>query len=254
MYSYSHLCFTAPPDAINHTNGDVTAQLVSLDSVNVTWCSPPNNNADITSYTLTFCAMVSSDDTDCGSSVNVTVMLSHRTRIGNNQLSYIYNELLTEKMYEVVVRAENSIGLQMAPALGNGLNFDSAFPDDGRVVNVGFIPTINTIIVTWNLPALALNTTNLNVSFNVVYYNVSTPLNRTSVSVEYNPMRLEQGFSANVTMSDSPSYVFQIVARYNNPNLLSSQTNLTDVQTLADGKKINTCTAIYMEQSTSFVY
>ena len=227
--------FTAPPGAINHTNGDVTAELVSLDSVKVTWRIPPNNNADITSYTLTFCAMVNA--TDCGSSVNVTVMLSQLTRIGDNQLSYIYDELLTEKMYEVVIRAENSIGLQMAPALGNGLNFDSAFPDDGRVVNVGFIPTINTIIVTWNLPVLALNTTNLDVSFDVVYYNVSKPLNRTSVSVEYNPMRLEQGFSANVTMSDSPSYVFQIVARYNNPNLLSSQANLTDVRTLADGKK-----------------
>ena len=31
---------TAPPGAINHTNGDVTARLVSLDSVNVTWRIP----------------------------------------------------------------------------------------------------------------------------------------------------------------------------------------------------------------------
>ena len=259
-FSFFCCCFffscTAPPDAINHTNGDVTARLVSLDSVNVTWRIPPNNNADITSYTLTFCAIISSGGTDCGSSVNVTVMLSELTRIGNNQLSYVFPELVTGKMYEVVVRAENSIGLQLAPAMGSGLKFDSAFPDNGQVVNVSFIPTTRLVIVTWNLPSLAQATTNLNVSFDVTYYSGGDPTSTTNVTV---PQRSEpQGFSVDLMIPDSPFHIFEIVARYTNPNLLGSLFNLTRVQTLANGTKAiktNTCTALYnyMEWSTLFV-
>ena len=140
------------------------------------------------------------------------------------------------RMYEVVVRAENSIGLQITPALGNGLKFNSAFPDDGRIVNVGFIPTASVVIVTWNLPALALATANLNVSFNVMYYSGADPANIISVSVKYNMSRHEQGFSVDLMTADSPSHIFQIAAWYINPNLLSSQANLTGVQTLANGK------------------
>ena len=239
VLALSSFFFTAPPGAINHTNGDVIAQLVSLDSVNVTWHSPPSNNADITGYTLTFCALVPYNYTDCGSLVNVTVMLSQLTRIGDNQLSYIYRELLIVKMYEVVVRAQNPIGLQMAPALGSGLNFNSAFPDNGQVVNVSFIPTTRLIIVTWNLPVLALATANLNVSFDVTYYSVANPINTILVTVEYNPLQLEQGFSADLMIADGPSHVFQIVARYINPNLLSSQVSLTGVRTLANGIAIH---------------
>ena len=183
-------------------------------------------------------------------------MLNELTRIGNTQLSYVFPELLTGKMYEVVVRAENSIGLQWAPAMGNGLKFNSAFPDDGRVVNVRFIPTTSVVIVTWNLPALARATTNLNVSFDVTYYSVTTHTNTTMVTVPQQPEL--QGFSVDLMIPDSPFHVFEIVARYTNPNLLGSLFNLTRVQTLANGTKAtktNTCTVLcnYMEWSTLYV-
>lgn len=238
---FPYFVCTAPPSPIDHVS-DVSAQLVSLDSVNITWHIPSSNNAPITSYTLSICATSSPTDTHCshGTLVVITVMVGGRdlTAVDGNQLSYIFPELLTEKMYEIVVRAENSIGLQMTPALGNGIKFSSAYPDDGQVVNVGFIPTTSMVIVTWNLPPLAQATAYLNVSFNVMYYSDTDPANTVSVPVKYNISQHEQGFSADLMIVDSPSYVFQIVAQYSNPYLflLSSQATLTDVQTLANGK------------------
>ena len=237
----SHLFHTDRPSAIDHEN-DVTAQLVSLNSVNITWSMPSDNNADIKNYTLMFCAIFSPTDTDCshGTSVSVTVIVGNRDLItvGGNQLRYTYPELVTEKQYEVVIRAENFVGQQMSPVFGNGLRFNSSFPNDGRIVNVSFIPTISMIIVTWNLPPLALATTDLNVSFAVMYNSVTSPMNIISETIVYNPMRLEQGFSANINIVDSPAHVFRIVVQYMNPNLLGSEATLSDVRTLADGTKL----------------
>ena len=235
-----HLFHTDRPSAIDHVNG-VTAQLVSLDSVDITWSMPSDNNALITNYTLTFCAIFSLDDTDClsGTSANVTLGVDGNAgliRIGGNQLRYTFPELLTGKLYEVVIRAENSVGRQILPAFGNGLRFNSAFPDDGRVINANFIPTTRMIIVTWNLPPLALATNNLNVSFDVSHYSVADPANIMSEIVEYNSSPSVQTFSINLGIADSPAHIFRIAARYINPSLLSSQANLTGVRTLADGK------------------
>ena len=230
---------TAPPSKINHAN-DVTALLASLDSVDVTWSIPAENNAPIESYSLMFCAR---HETGCvdGTFTNVTLMVGSEELImlDGNRLRYTFTQLLIGREYEVVIRAENSIGQQMSPAFGNGLRFNSAFPDDGRVVSVDSVSSTNTIILTWNLPPLALATNNLNVSFNVAYFSVSDSMNIMSVTVEYNPMRLEQGVSVDLMIADSPSHTFRIVALYTNPNLLSSQATLTGVRTLANGTRIN---------------
>ena len=214
---------------------DVSVKLVSLDSVNITWRIPSDNNVSITSYTLIFC--VSPNDTDCShsSAINVTRQVDDLTRISENRLSYIFPELVTEKLYEIVIRAENSNGLQMAPELGNGFRFNSASADDGQVVNVSFIPTTRMIIVTWNLPALAMATANLNVSFDVLYYSDADQQNITTVPVQYNMSRPEQGVSVDLMIANSSTHVFKIQARYINPNLSSSQANLTGVRTLANG-------------------
>ena len=235
-----HLFHTDHPSPIDHVN-DVIADLVTLDSVNITWTIPADNNANIKNYTLTFCAIFSPTDTDCsrGTSVNVTIPVDDcdLITVDGNQLRYTYPELLTEKQYEVMIRAENSVGQQMSPAFGSGLRFNSAFHDDGRVVNVSFIPTTRMIIVTWNLPPLAQATINVTASFNVIYYNAGDPAYNVSVVVEHNSSQPVQAFSANLGIADSPSHVFRIVAQYVNPNLLSSQANLTGVQTLANGTK-----------------
>ena len=216
----------------------MTAQLASLRAVDVTWSIPSANNTPIQSYILMFCALFETVCVD-GTFTNVTLMVGSEQLItlDGNWLRYRFPELLIEKQYEVVIRAANSVGEQMSPMFGSGFRFNSTSPDDGRVVNVSFIPATRIIILTWNLPPLALATTNLNVSFNVTYFSVSDPTNIMSVTVQYNPMRLEQGVSVNITTAASSAHTFQIVALYTNPYLLSSQAILTGVRTLANGTK-----------------
>ena len=218
----------------------MTVVLASLDSVNVTWLMPAENNAPIQSYSLMFCGR---HESSCvgGTFTNVTLMVGSEELImlDGNRLRYTFTQLLIGREYEVVIRAENSIGQQMSPMFGGGFRFNSAFPNDGRVVNVDSVSSINTIILTWNLPPLAFATNDLNVSFNVTYFSVSDSMNIMSVAIEYNPMRLEQGVSVDIMEADSPSHTFQIVALYINPNLLSSQATLTGVRTLANGTRIN---------------
>jgi hypothetical protein len=242
--------FTAPPSEINHAN-DVAAELASLDSVNITWSIPSDNNAPIESYTLMFCAWL---ETGC-TFTNVTLMVGSEElitiKLNGNRLRYTFPGLLIGQLeqYEVVIQAENSIGRQMSPAFGNGFRFNSTSPDNGRVINVGFIPTTSVIILTWNLPPLALVTTNLNVVFNVTYYSVGAPLNTMTVTVQYNPMRPEQGVSIDLMIADSPLHIFQIIAQYTNPNLLSSIATLEDVRTLTNGTKIK----VEYQTSTSYI-
>ena len=242
IHRHAHVAFisfsTVVPDEINHTNS-VSTELVSLDSVNVTWSIPSANNDPIINYTLMFCARL---ETGCGSIISVTLEAERDPELielDGNQLRYTFNELSTGKQYEVVIRAANTIGQQMSPVFGNGRRFNSAFPDDGQVVNVASVSSTDMIILTWNLPPLALATNNFNVSFNVTYFSDSDSLIIRSVAVEYNASRLEQGVSVDLMEADSPAHTFRIVALYTNPNLLSSKANLTGVRTLANGTRIN---------------
>ena len=233
----------------------MSAQLVSLDSVNITWRIPSDNTSSIISYTLTICTRILPNDTDCsnGTLFNVSVLVNDLTMISGNRLSYILPELTTQKEYEVVIRARNLVGLQMSPALGGGFKFNSAFPDNGRVVDASFIPaTTMLVIVTWNLPALAIATDNLNVSFIVTYYSDGDPDNTRMETVPRQPDL--QGVSVNLTMPDSPVHTFQIVANYGNPNLLSSPVTLTDVQTLANGTKITKNQHMYSDLYIGWSY
>jgi hypothetical protein len=192
----------------------VTAELASLDSVDITWSIPSANNAPIESYTLIFCIRLGMSCVP-GFFINITLMVGDEelTTVDGNRLRFRFPELsVTNKEYEVVIQAENSIGRQMFPVFGNGFRFNSTSPDNGRVINVGFIPTTSMIILTWNLPPLALATTNLNVFFNVTYSIDADPLNTRSVPVDYDPMRLEQGVSINIGEPDSQLHTFRIVA------------------------------------------
>jgi hypothetical protein len=221
----------------------VDAELASLDRINITWSIPSDNNAPIVQYILMFCAQIETGCVD-GASTNVPLTVGideELISIEGNRLRYTFPQLLIGKEYEVVIRAENSAGQQMFPPVNvsSGFRFNSASPNDGQVVSVDFVRTTNVIILIWNLPTLALATTNLNVSFNVTYYNVGAPLNIMSVTVDYDPMRLEQGVSVNIGEPDSPLHTFQITALYTHPNLLSSQATLGGVRTLANGTIID---------------
>lgn len=240
-----HLFHTDRPAAINHndTNGDVTAQLVSLTSVNVTWREPKDNNADITHYTIMFCAIASpTNNTDCsGVPFDNRVPVAMLTRVDENRLSYVYNELLTEKMYEVVIRAENEVGEQMSPTFGNGFPFNSAFPDDGQVVSVGFIPLTRVVIVTWELPPLALalaqDNKRLNVSFNITYINNGARDMPTTEIVEYNRTLMVQGVSIDLLRADSAEHTVEITAIYTIPSFVGTLFSLSPVSTLDTSKR-----------------
>ena len=145
---------------------------------------PPDNNAPILRYTLMFCAIVSTPNgIVCGNLFNVTVSVGQLTQIGDDRLNYTINGLLTEIVYGVMIRAENAAGLRMNPELGDGFTFISAVSDDGQVENIVFIPSTDAVIVTWNLPHLALDTSDLNVSFSVSYFNNGSPQIVTLVTV-----------------------------------------------------------------------
>ena len=216
----------------------MTAELTSLENVNITWFIPSANNAHIQSYNLIFCVPL---ETGCADgtlrNINHTIGEKELIILDGNRLRYTLTQLLIDREYEVRIRASNSVGQQMSPMFGGGLRFNSASPDDGQVVNVASVSSTNTIILTWNLPPLALATTSFNVSFDVTYSSVSDPLSIMSVAVEYNASRLEQGVSVDLMEADSLSHSFEITAWYNSLNLLSSQATLTGVRTLTNGMR-----------------
>ena len=210
---------------------------MSLDTVNITWRIPMDNNAHITSYTLTLYARLSlNDKSHLVPDLIIIFPVTDLTRIGKTQLRFTYPELLTEKLYEVVIRAENSVGAQMDPVLGDGFTFSSAFPNDGRVENVRFIPTTRLVIVTWNLPTLALDTTRLNVSFNITYFKNDEPDVVSLIIINYNSKLTEQGVSIDLLQADSAVYTVNITALYTVPDLVSSTFSLSPVRTLDSSK------------------
>ena len=237
-----HLIHTGRPDAIDHEM-DVTAELLSFNSVNITWRIPVSNNVDITSYRIVICARIPPSNTDCSMppSLDTNLTLDQFTSAGEGRLSLVYNELLTEKVYEVVIRAINGIGEQESPMLGDGFTFNSAFPDDGRVENVAFIPTTRTVIVTWELPLLARQTTPLNVTFNVTYFNFNNgasdmPMTR---MVERNEMLTAQVATLDLQEADSATHTVEITAIYRVPSLVGTLVSLQDVSTLSIGKRMH---------------
>ena len=231
-----HIFHTDVPAPISHANGDVTAQLASLSSINVTWRIPEDNNDRITNYRIIFCARENETVVDCSFNNTFTIDGSI-TRVNQTHLRFIYGELQTEKPYEVVIRAVNMIGEQMSPMVGEGLRFNSTYPDDGQVVNVGFIPTTHLVIVTWELPLLALETMPLNVTFNVTYFNNGNPNNRTTTNIGYEEALMAQGFTIDLE-ADSANHTVQITAIYTVPNFVATLFVLQNVSTLDTSKRM----------------
>ena len=90
-----NLFHTAPPDEVNHTM--VTRELLTLQSVRLTWVQPEDNNAHINSYNITYCA-----------SVNYScVQLTQTQTVLSTQ---IILQLIPVTTYQVYIRAENDVG------------------------------------------------------------------------------------------------------------------------------------------------
>ena len=232
--AYFHTDVPAP---INHANGDVTAQLVSLSSVAVTWRVPEDNNDRITNYRIIFCVRENETVVECPLNNTFTVG-SDISQFNQTHQRFVYRELLTEKPYEVVIRAVNMIGEQLSPMVGEGLRFNSAFPDDGQVVNVGFIPTTRMVIVTWELPPLAQATMPLNVSFTVTYFRDGNSGVRNTTNVGYDEALMAQGFTIDLMEANSAIHTVEITAIYTVPNFVATLFTLQDVSTLDTSKRM----------------
>ena len=228
--------FTASPSAIDHNN-EVSSQLVSLDSVNVTWTIPSSNNAPITSYTLSLCQIGPDGNPSCGPDndfrVNLNDPPNNLVSVSPTQLRYRFVDLVPQQMYEVRIRAQNSVGLRMKPVEGNGHRFSSATATDGQVVNLSLIRTTTVVILTWNLSTLAMATSGLNVSFTVSFFHDGNPGSVNSTIVDNNETL---GFSADLSDTGGASHTFRVIANYISPLLESSPVEMTNVATLRQGK------------------
>ena len=86
----------APPGEVNHTT--VTRELLTLQSIRLTWAQPEDNNARINSYNITYCVSINS------SCVQQTSMQTSPTE------TVILTQLIPVRTYQVYIRAENDVG------------------------------------------------------------------------------------------------------------------------------------------------
>ena len=100
----------ASPDEVNHAI--VTRELLTLQSVQLTWVKPEDNNARINSYNVTYCPSVK------GTCEQSPIQMSVSTE------TVTLSQLTPVTTYQVYIRAENDVGQGPEPA--EPYVFDSA--------------------------------------------------------------------------------------------------------------------------------
>ena len=212
-----------------------------MNSVNVTWPEPSSNNAMITHYNIAVCRIAPSETFSCVNEYNFTIL-------PDGQLRYTAENIFPLSEYEIRIRAENSIGLQNDPVLGQGYRFSSASADNGSVVNFRVVPTTTVVIVTWALPPLALATSNLEVLFDVMYFRNGNQADTFIANISYNVSLTEQGYSVDLSRTGNALHTFTVVARYTTPFLVSTGVTRNNVATVNEGKP--TCDLIFCRNLT----
>jgi len=89
------------PDEVD--NNTVVRMLVSLTSVKLTWDQPEENNAQITSYNITYCTSVSNGSCVDQSPTTISVPTTEPMAVLEN--------LIPVRTYRVYIQAENNAGL-----------------------------------------------------------------------------------------------------------------------------------------------
>ena len=87
----------APPGEVNHSL--VARELLTLQSVRLTWVQPKDNNGHITSYNLTYCAMHNS----------FCMQQTQKQTFSNIEMA-IFSWLIPLRTYQVYIRAVNDVG------------------------------------------------------------------------------------------------------------------------------------------------
>ena len=113
----------APPGEVNHTL--VTRELLTLQSVRLTWLQPEDNHGHIISYNITYCLLVNNS---CGQQTPIQTLSFTETAI--------LSQLIPARTYQVYIRAENDVG--QGPEPTQQFSFESA--NQGKSICSVFIP------------------------------------------------------------------------------------------------------------------
>ena len=199
----------------------------------MTWPIPSDNNARITEYIVNVCQISPNNGTACVT--NTSVPVTSPDMIPGNRLRYQLGEIVPQKRYELFIQAVNSVGSREYTPLTNGYRFESVSAVNGSMTNLRFVPTTSVVIVTWNLPVIALATSGVEAEFNLTYFRQGNREDNTvSVIISYNMALTEQGFS--VDLSAGAQYTFIVTALYNSPiSLLSTEVMEANIMTVATG-------------------
>ena len=197
--------------------------LVTLTSINVTWPIPSGNNAPIVEYIINVCLISPNNGTACVT--NTSIPVPSPDMLPGNLLRYQVGEIVAQKSYEIYIQALNSVGSQKYIPLTNGYRFESVSAVNGSVTNLRFVPTTSVVIITWNLPAIALATSGVEAVFNLTYFRQGNRvLSTMSVNITYNMALTEQGYSVDLSVLDDGPYTFIVTALYTSPiSLLSTE-------------------------------
>ena len=138
----------------------------------------------------------------------------------------------------MLIRAQNTVGLQAAPVFGEGHRFRSAFRDDGQVVNIMIIPTTSVVILIWSLPQLALSSDVTIDFFEITHFDQRDAERSMKMeNVSYNPSSLDQpGFSTDLSARGGGPHTINVTAVYSTPHLISSPATVSSVRVLEEGK------------------
>ena len=244
----------APPGEVNHTT--VTRELVTLESVRLTWAQPEDNNAPINSYNVTYCVSINS------SCVQQTSMETPSTE------TIILSQLIPAMTYTVYIRAENNAGQGpeptepyffksanegISPVLAcsavlwyshgeSNLCFSTVLVDARPVgVNAAFVSSTGVVLV-WQLPRIAesagVNSFILSYSLQGGGEGNTTHTKQPGGEAMTRTVPYQQGKAPGVVVSGLDSdalYEFRVSVNYSDPVLLSAEASLT-VHTNTTGK------------------
>ena len=239
----------APPGEVNHTL--VTRELLTLQSVRLTWLQPEDNHGHINSYNITYCILVNNS---CGQQTQIQTLAFTETAI--------LSHLIPARTYQVYIRAENDVGQGPEPTqyfLLESANqgkfclhcfystsqcfwFSTTLVDVQPVgMNAAFV-SATTVVLVWQLPTIGESA---GVDSFILSYSLkgdseenATQTRQPSGETMTRTVSYQQGRTPGVVISglnSSSLYNFKVSINYSNPVLLSAETSVT-VRTDPSGK------------------
>ena len=238
----------APPGEVNHNL--VKRELLTLESVRLTWVQPDDNNGHITSYNLTYCAVHNS----------YCIQHTINQTFSTTEIA-TFSPLIPLRTYQVYIRAVNDVGQGPEPlepyllqSVTKGIYFLIvlvSFPKlliillsswfvftvvESQVVglNVVFV-SATSVVLAWQLPTIAESA---GVHFFLLSYNLQELDSEGNTTHRELPNRrimtlmvpYQQATTPGAAVSGLDSdalYEFQVSVNYSDPVLLSAKAIVT---------------------------